>query len=447
MSSATADLSLLADLLRRAKAEGAEAADAVLVRSAGLSQAVRLGQPEKLEREESQDVGLRVLIGHRQAVVSTNDVTPAGLETLAERAVAMARVVPEDPWCGLADPGQLARDLPDLELQDPVEPPPALLLERAQTAEAAARAVPGITNSEGAEAGWGASQVSLAASNGFAGQYGVSSHSLSVAVIGGSGDGMERDYDYVRSVWGDALEDPASLGRRAGERTIKRLQPRKAETARLPVVFEPRVAGGLLGHLAGAVSGTAVARGTSFLKDKLGQLLFQPSVTIWDDPTRRRGHRSRPFDGEGLPAVRRAVIEGGRLTGWTLDLATARQLGLVSTGSAGRGTSSPPSPSVSNLYLAPGSQSPQALIGGVARGLYITELMGMGVNGVTGDYSRGAAGFWIENGELAYPVAEVTIAGNLKDMFQRLTPADDLSFRTGMDAPTCLVEGMTIAGR
>lgn len=446
MSSA-ADLDLLADLLRRAKRDGAEAADAVLVRSAGLAQAVRLGKPEKLEREESQDVGLRVLIGRRQAVVSTNDFSAAGLEALAERAVAMARVVPEDPWCGLAEPAQLAREIADLELCDPLEPPPALLLERATTAEEAARAVPGITNSEGAEAGWGTSQVALAASNGFAGAYAVSSHSLSVAVIGGTGDGMERDYDYVRSVWGDTLEAPASLGRRAGERTVRRLSPRKAETARLPVVYEPRVAGGLIGHLAGAVSGTAVARGTSFLKDKLGQAIFQPGITIWDDPTRRRGHRSRPFDGEGLPAQRRAVIDQGRLTGWTLDLATARQLGMASTGSAGRGTSSPPGPSVSNLYLAPGTQSPTALIGGIERGLYITELMGMGVNGVTGDYSRGAAGFWIEKGELAYPVAEVTVAGNLKEMFLRLTPADDLAFRTGMDAPTCLIEGMTIAGR
>ncbi len=446
MSSA-ADLDLLADLLRRAKRDGAEAADAVLVRSAGLSQAVRLGTPEKLEREESQDVGLRVLIGRRQAVVSTNDFSAAGLEALAERAVAMARVVPEDPWCGLADPAQLAREIADLELCDPTEPPASLLLERATLAEEAARAVPGITNSEGAEAGWGTSRVALAASNGFAGAYAVSSHSLSVAVIGGTGDGMERDYDYARSVWGDTLEAPAAVGRRAGERTVRRLGPRKADTARLPVVYEPRVAGGLIGHLAGAVSGTAVARGTSFLKDKLGQALFQPGITIWDDPTRRRGHRSRPFDGEGLPAQRRAVIEQGRLTGWTLDLATARQLGMASTGSAGRGTSAPPGPSVSNLYLAPGTQSPAALIGGIERGLYITELMGMGVNGVTGDYSRGAAGFWIEKGELAYPVAEVTVAGNLKEMFLRLTPADDLAFRTGMDAPTCLIEGMTIAGR
>ena len=441
------DLTLLQDLLRRARAAGAEAADAVLVRSAGLSQAVRLGQPEKLEREESQDVGLRVLIGRRQAVVSTNDLTAAGLETLAGRAVAMARVVPEDPWCGLAEPGQLARDLADLELHDPVEPTPALLLERARAAEEAARAVAGITNSEGAEAGWGASQVALAASNGFAGSYGVSSHALSVAVIGGSGDLMERDYDYVRSVWGAALEDPVALGRRAGERTVKRLNPRKAETARVPVIYEPRVASSLLGHLAGAISGTAVARGTSFLKDRLGQAIFPAGVTIWDDPTRRRGHRSRPFDGEGLPATRRAVIEAGRLTGWTLDLATARQLGMASTGSASRGTSAPPSPGISNFYLAPGSQGPEALIAGVERGLYVTELMGMGVNGVTGDYSRGAAGFWIEQGRLAYPVAEVTVAGNLKEMFARLTPADDLVFRSGLDAPTCLVDGMTVAGR
>lgn len=441
------DLSLLADLLARARRAGAEAADAVLVRSAGLSQAVRLGKAERLEREESQDAGLRVLLGRRQAVVSTSELTAAGLATLAERAVAMARVVPEDPWCGLADPAQLAAEQPDLELHDPEEPAPALLLERALTAEASARGVKGVTNSEGAEAGWGCSHIALAASNGFTGAYSVSSHSLSASVIAGSGDGMERDYDYARSVWGATLEDPAALGRRAGERAVARLKPRKAATARVPVIYDPRVASSLLGHLSGAINGTAIARGTSFLKDSLGEALFAEGVTVWDDPARPRGHRSRPFDGEGLPARRRAVIERGRLTGWTLDLATARQLGLASSGSAGRGTSAPPQPVIANFYLEPGSETRGALIGGVESGFYVTELLGMGVNGVTGDYSRGAAGFWIERGELAYPVSEVTVAGNLKEMYRRLRPADDLVFRSGLDAPTCLVEGMTVAGR
>ncbi len=440
-------LSRLETLLKRARGLGAEAADAVLVASQGLSQAVRLGKPENLEREESEEVGLRVLIGKRQAVVSSSDLSDRALEELAERAVAMAKVVPEDPWCGLADPGQLARDWPDLDLADPLEPSPEQLQERAKIAEDAARSVAGITNSEGAETYWGRSEVAVVASNGFAGRYAVTGQGLSVAVIAGSGDGMERDYDYDRAAYGSDLKDPATLGRLAAERTLKRLGPQKAKTARLPVVFEPRVAASLMGHLLGAINGLSVARGTSFLKDKLGQQVFAPGVAILEEPLRPRGHRSRPFDGEGLPTVRRAWVDDGRLTGWILDLATARQLDMAPSGNAGRGTSGPPSPSTSNLSLAPGGQSPQAMIGAIDQGFYVTELMGMGVNGITGDYSRGASGFWIEKGELAFPVAEITIAGNLKEMFASLTPADDLEYRTGMDSPTLLVEGMTIAGR
>jgi PmbA protein len=437
---------LLEDLVRRARKAGADAADAVLFDSASLSFSQRLGNPEKLEREESRDLGLRVFIGKRQAIVSTTDASAAMLAELATRAIAMARSVPEDPHCGLADAADLAKDFPTLDMLDATEPATDLLKQRAQIAEDAARAVPGITNSEGADASWSRSKITMVASNGFVGGYESSRHGLSVSVLAGEGTGMERDYDYATAVHGADLEDAAALGRSAGERAVKRLNPRKASTAKVPVIYDPRVAGGLLGHLAGAVNGAAIARGTSFLKDKLNQRIFGADVSIVDDPHRPRGLRSKPFDGEGLANRRRAVIDKGVLTTWVLDLRSARQLGLKSTGHAARGTSSPPSPALTNLYMEPGRQTPQQMIADMLSGFYVTELIGMGVNGVTGDYSRGAGGFWIDHGELAYPVSEVTIAGNLMDMFLNLTPADDLKFRYGTDAPTLRVDGMTVAG-
>lgn len=437
---------LLEDLVRRARKAGADAADAVLFQSASLSLSQRLGNPEKLEREESRDLGLRVFVGKRQAIVSTTDISAAMLNELVARSVAMARTVPEDPHCGLADPAELVRDYPTLDICDPVEPSTAVLRERARAAEDAARAIKGITNSEGADAGWGHSGVTMVASNGFTGSFEASHHGLSVSVLAGEGTGMERDYDYVTAVHGSDLEDGAEVGRRAGERAVRRLNPRKAATAKVPVIYDPRVSSSLLGHLAGAVNGAAIARGTSFLKDKLNQRLFGADVSIVDDPHRPRGLRSKPFDGEGLANRRRSLIDKGELTGWVLDLRSARQLGLTSTGNATRGTSSPPSPALTNLYMEPGKQTPKEMIGGVLNGFYVTELIGMGVNGVTGDYSRGAGGYWIEHGELAYPVSEVTIAGNLTDMFLNLTPANDLKFRYGADAPTIRIDGMTVAG-
>jgi len=437
---------LLDDLIARARRAGADAADALMVESASLSLARRLGKPEKLERAESQDLGLRVLIGKRQAIVSSSDRAPAILDELVERAVAMARSVPEDPYCGLASPDEIDRHPPQLELNDPAEPTPEALAERASAAEEAARAIPGVTNSEGAEAGWSRSRVAMAASNGFAGAYEGSRHGVSVSVIAGNGTGMERDYDYSSAVFEADLTDAAEVGRKAGERAVARLGPRKVATTKVPVVFDPRVSGGLLGHLAGAINGSAIARGTSFLKDKLGQQVMASGLTVTDDPYRARGLRSRPFDGEGIACRRRNIVADGVLTTWVLDLRSARQLDLKSTGHAGRGTSSPPAPGPTNLFLAPGTLSRDALIGGIDRGFYVTELIGFGVNGITGDYSRGAAGFWIEGGALAYPVSEVTIAGNLKDMFLNLTPADDLVFRHGTDAPTVRIDGLTIAG-
>jgi PmbA protein len=437
---------LLEDLVRKARKAGADGADAVLFESASLSLSQRLGNPEKLEREESRDLGLRVFVGKRQAIVSTTDTSAPMLKELVSRVIAMARTVPDDPFCGLADAAELVRDYPTLDISDPVEPATAVLRERARAAEDAARAVKGITNSEGADAGWGRSAVTMVASNGFAGSFETSHHGLSVSVVAGTGTGMERDYDYVTAVHGSDLEDAAEVGRRAGERAVKRLNPRKAATAKVPVIYDPRISASLLGHLAGAINGASIARGTSFLKDKLNQRIFGADIAVIDDPHRPRGLRSKPFDGEGLATRRRSLIDKGVLTGWVLDLRSARQLGLTSTGNATRGTSSPPSPALTNLYMEAGKLSPKEMIGGVLNGFYVTELIGMGVNGVTGDYSRGAGGFWIEHGELAYPVSEVTIAGNLTDMFLNLTPANDLKFRYGADAPTVRIDGMTVAG-
>lgn len=439
-------LNLLDDLIAKAKAAGADAADALAVEGVSLSHARRLGAIERVERAEGNDLGLRVLIGNRQAIVSSTDTGPDALVELVERAIAMARVVPVDPYCGLADPEELCVDPPALDICDPDEPTHETLVVRAEACEEAARAVAGVTNSEGAEAGWSRSRVALAASNGFRGGYAVSRHSVGISVLAGEGLAMERDYDFASTTYGDDLEDPAAIGRRAGEQAVKRLGARRAQTGKAPVVFHPRVAGGLLGHLAGAISGPAIARGTSFLKDRMGAPVFAPGITVIDEPHRPRGPRSKPFDGEGMANARREVIADGRLTTWILSLGSARQLGLETTGHAARGTSGPPGPAVSNFYMAPGDRSPEQMIADIASGFYVTELMGMGVNGVTGDYSRGATGFWIENGALAYPVSEVTIAGNLKDMYAALTPANDLVFRYGVDAPTVRVDGMTVAG-
>lgn len=446
MASQDDSLDFLADLIAKARRAGADAADAVFVAGASISHARRLGKLEKLERAEGQDLGLRVFVGQRQAIVSSSDRSPAAVAELVARAVAMARVAPPDPFAGLADPAEIARDLPDLDLLDPVEPDAETLVERARAAEDAALAIPGITNSEGAEAGWGRTRVALAASNGFAATYARSSHSVSASVIAGEGTAMQRDYDYSSVLHAADLEDPARIGKRAAERTLARLAPRKIETCKVPVVFDPRVSASFVGHLASAINGAAVARGTSFLKDAMGKRILPPGTTIVDDPFRRRGLASKPVDGEGIAPQRREIVADGVLTTWFLDLRTARQLKLRSTGHAARGTASPPGPAPTNLHLAPGSLSREDMIRSVGRGLYVDEFIGMGVNGVTGDYSRGCSGFWIENGELAYPVSEITVAGNLKDMFRNLTPANDLQFKGATNAPTVRIEGLTVAG-
>ena len=442
----SAPLDRLNDLIKAAKALGADAADAIYVETASLGVSYRMSKLEDVERSESLDVGLRVFVGKRQAVSSSTDLRPASLKALAERVVGMAKTAPEDPFCGLADRDTLALKLPELDLEDPVDPGAALLKERAAAAEGAALAIPGVTNSEGASASWGRSLVALATSDGFAGTYGGTSQSVSVSVLAGEGAGMERDDDFLSARHASDLGDPEAAGRNAAHRALKRLNPRKVQTCAVPIVYDPRVSMGLIGHFAGAINGASIARGVSFLKNRMGERVFSEGVTIIDDPHIVRGFRSKPFDGEGAANSRRALADKGVLTTWVLDSTSGRQLGLKSTGNAARGTGGPPSPATTNLYMQAGTLSPEELIADIKSGLYLTELIGMGVNGVTGDYSRGAAGFWIEDGQIAYPVNEITVAGNLTDMFMNLTPANDLVFRYGTNAPTIRVEGMTIAG-
>ena len=438
-------LDLMSRLIARARAAGADAADAVLIAGTSLSVQRRLGRTEHIERAEGQDLGLRVFLGAKVAIVSATSADPAGFAALAERAVAMARVVPEDPFAGLADTAR-PPDPADLDLEDSAEPDALSLAARAAAAEDAARAVPGVTNSEGADASFGRTEMVLVTSAGFAGRSVRSGYSISAAVVAGEGTGMQRDYDYHSTVHLEDLDDPATIGRRAGERAVARLNPTRPKTGKLPVVFDPRVAGSLLGHFTGAINGAAIARGTSFLKDSMGERVFAPGVFIHDDPRRVRGARSRIFDGEGTPTAARALVEDGRLTTWLLDSRSARQLGLRPTGHAVRGTGGPPGAGASNLYLAAGSVTPAELMADIKLGIYLTELIGMGVNGLTGDYSRGAAGFLIRDGQLAEPVAEITIAGRLQEMFAAMVAANDLTFRRGTDSPTVRIDGLTMAG-
>ena len=445
-STQTTALDLLDDVIKRAKKAGADAVDTVLFDSASLSVSYRLGERENVERSESNDLGLRVLIGQGQGLVSSNDTSARALDELVNRAVAMAKAATADPYCGLAPEGRLSDEIPDLDLLDADEPSSETLIAQAAEAENSARAVSGITNSEGAGADWSRTGIALATSHGFHGAYTTSRSSVSVAVIAGDGTDMERDWEYSSARHIADLQAPADVGRIAAERTIRRLNPRKVASAQVPIVFEPRVANSIVRHFSSAITGTSVARGTSFLRDEMGKPVFSRRIEIVDDPHRQRGLASRPFDGEGVATQRHVLIDDGELTTWLLDSSSARQLGLETTGHASRGTGSPPSPGTSNLYLAAGDVSPSELMADIEQGLYVTELIGFGVNPVTGDYSRGTAGFWIENGELGYPVSELTIAGNLKEMFKALTPADDLEFRRGVDAPTLRVDGMTVAG-
>ncbi len=435
------------DLVTAARRAGADAADAIYACNASTNVSVRLGELEDVERSEGEEIGLRVFIGRRSASISGSDMNPATLDTLVERCIAMAREAPEDPYAGLAPEDRLLRKRPaNLDLTDEGEPEPAALRERALLTEEAARAVPGVTNSEGGGAASGRSQVALATSHGFAGAYAGTSHSNWASVLAGTGADMQRDHASHSARHLADLDHAEEVGARAGHRAVARLNPVKVESGVMPIIFDPRVGSSLVGHLVGGIVGAAIARRSSFLLDSLGAALFDSAVTIIDDPLRPRGLRSRPFDGEGLPVERRALIDAGVLTGWLLDSASARQLGMEPTGNASRGGSGAPGAGVTNVHMEPGTISVGDLMADVKRGIFVTELIGMGVNGVTGDYSRGAAGFLIENGAVGQAVSEITIAGNLKDMFRALTPASDLMFRYAMNVPTLRVDGMTVAG-
>ncbi|MHA6718077.1 TldD/PmbA family protein [Sphingomonas sp. RS6] len=436
-----------ADAVARARRAGADAADAVASADQSVSVSVRLGALEDVERSESAEIDLRVFVGRRSASVSTTDLESAAIDTLVERAIAMAREAPEDRWAGLAPEDRLMQGAPpQLDLDDGAEVESATLKDRALAAEDAARAVPGVTNSEGASAGAARMVLALATSHGFAGAYAQTSHGISASMLAGSGNAMERDHASHSARHLAMLDAPDAIGRLAAERAVARLNPRRIASGAMPVVFDPRVSASMVGHLLGAISGAAIARRTSFLLDALGTAVFDRHVTIWDDPHRPRGLRSRPFDGEGLPVQPMKIVSAGMLETWLLESAAARQLGMEPTGHASRGSGGAPGVSPSNLYMEGGLVTPEALIADIDRGLLVTELIGQGVNGVTGDYSRGAAGFLIERGEVTGAVSEVTIAGNLKDMFRALTPASDLTFRYGINAPTLRIDGMTIAG-
>lgn len=433
-----------AALVEAAKKAGADQADAVAVSAVSLSVDVREGKVEETDRAEGDDFTLRVFVGRRLASVSAN--TLGDLKALAERAVAMARVAPEDPYAGLAEPADLIRDIPSLDLLDETGVDAASLAERAKAAEAAGLAISGVTKSGGASASWQLAGLVLATSHGFSGSYLTSRFGLSMTAVAGEGTAMERDYDYDYRTYLADMDAPEAIGRRAGERAVRRINPRKLSSRTASLVYEPRAARSLVGHFAGAVNGASIARKTSFLKDKMGARIFAEGIRITDDPDKPRAAGTRPFDGEGLPALPLAMIDDGFLRHWFLDTATAKELGLKSNGRASRGGAGP-SPGSTNLCLHPGQASPEDMIRAIGTGLLVTDLIGHGVNGVTGDYSRGASGFWIEGGEVAYPVSEITLAGNLVDMFGRLVPANDLDDRFSVSAPSVLIEGMTIAGQ
>ncbi|MBY5977808.1 TldD/PmbA family protein [Phaeobacter italicus] len=441
--------SLCQALIDAARKAGADAADAMAAEGSSLSIEVRQGALEHAERSEGIDLGLRVFIGQRQATVSASDTRAETIEAMAERAVAMAKEAPEDPYAGLADAEQLATDwdLDALELFDPAEEPaPAMLQADALAAEAAGLAIEGVTQVQSAAAGYGSHAVHLAATNGFSGGYKRSSRSISCTAIAGTGTGMERDYDGDSRTFQSDLRSAADIGQQAGERAIARLNARRPKTGSYPVLFDERVSSSLIGHLLAAVNGGSIARGSSWLKDAMGEQILPDTLSVLEDPYRPRMAGSRPFDGEGLPTQRRAIIKDGILTGWTLDLASARKLGLSSTGNAARGIGSVPSPSQWNIALTQGHQSREQLLTDMGTGLLVTSMIGSTINPNTGDYSRGAAGFWVENGEIAYPVNECTIAGNLRDMLRSIVPANDARSHLSRVVPSLLVEGMTLAG-
>lgn len=444
----TADLLTLAhDAIAAARRAGATDAQALAVEGRSLDVGVREGKVEQLEQSEAREVGLRVFMGQSSASIAGSVVTPEGLARMAERAVAMAKLAPPDPYAGLAAAGDYAKEHPALDLVSADAPDAALLQKTALAAEESALAVSGVTKSGGAGASFSDRAMGFVTSNGFAGSFRRTGASLSATAIAGEGTAMERDYDYSSAThWSDLL-DPEEIGRSAGRRAVRRLNPRKIASQMAPVIVDKRVAASLVGHLVSAASGSAVAKGMSFLKDKRGQQVFAKGVTIRDNPLLRRGLASRPFDGDGLASRPLDLVHEGVLAHWLLDLHSARQLGLKSTGHASRGLTGAGGPSPTNIHIEPGPLSPRELMHDIKSGLLITGFIGSGGNPVTGDYSRGASGFWIENGEIGEPVSEITVAGRLQDMFLTIVPANDLEFRSSMNAPSCRLEGLTLGGR
>ena len=433
------------ELVDLAKKAGATDADAVIVRSRSRSVSVRLGKVEGVDASESDDFSLRVFVGSRVASVSANPGFDA--QTLVERAVAMAKASPEDPFACLADDADLSKDHPDLGMLDLTEVSSAELTDAALEAEAAALAVPGITNSAGSGASTSMGGLVLVTSRGFSGSYMATRFGRGVSVIAGEGTAMERDHEGDSRVRYVDLDAAAELGRKAAERAVKKLNPRKADTGTgLTVIYDPRVARGLVSHIASAINGAAIVRKTSFLMDMMGKQILRKGLTITDDPKIFRGSASRPFDGEGVSGEKLLMVEDGVLQTWFLATSQARELGLKTNGRGVRGGTSV-SPSSSNMALEPGDVSPEDMLKSVKSGFYVMEMIGHGANLVTGEYSRGAAGFWIENGELTYPVSEVTIAGNMKDMFLSMTPANDIDRTYSTASPTVMIENMTLAGR
>ena len=433
-------------LVERGMAAGATAADALYVGERSSSVQVRLGETESVSRSEGEEIGLRLFAGQRSATVASSDLSEEALGNLVERCLAMAREAPEDPYAGLAPSDLLLRgDPPRLDVDDGKEPEPPELRARALEAESAALAVAGVANSSGCSASASATTIALATSGGFSGAYRSSGHGISASVVAGEGSAMQRDHAWHSARYLTDLEAASDIGHRAGERAVARLNPARPKPGKYPVIFDPRVSSTLLGHFSGAITGSSIARGTSFLKDKLGKGVFAAGVTIVDDPLRARGLRSRPFDAEGVAVEHRELVSDGTLNSWIADSASARQLGIEPTGHAARGVGGAPGASPSNLYMEAGPRSREDLLASISDGLLVIELIGHGVNGVTGDYSRGAVGFMVRGGEIAEPVTEITIAANLVDMFAALEPASDLQFRRGIDAPTILVPEMTVA--
>lgn len=434
-------IALAGEAVAHARKLGADAVHAVAADGRSTEISVLDGKIEKVEQSEARDISLKVYVGKSSASISGSVLTKEAIHRLAENALRMAKLATPDPYAGVADPDQLAKDIPELDLAANDLPDPQKLEEIARRAEAAGLAVKGVTKSSGAGASRSETSVGIAISNGFAQGYRRTGVGVSMSAIAGEGLGMQRDYDYSSAIHYVDLREPETIGRSAGERAVERVNPRKVKSQSVPVIYDRRVASSLIGHLLGAINGAAIARGTSFLKESMGQQVFGSHITIVEDPHMLRGHGSRPFDGEGLACTRRNLIADGVLTGWILDLRAARQLGLAPTGQGSRG-----GPSTANVFLPAGTETPEDQIKGITQGLYVTELIGSSINNVTGDYSRGASGFWIENGELTFPVSEITIAGNLRDMFKTIRPASNLEFRSSVSAPNCLVEGLTIAG-